>query len=212
MSVHLACGEVAGLLREAGSWLSASERARLQAVTSESRRAQFLAARWQARSLLAQVLGGAPGGWMLDAPNDAPPQVIGRPDLFLSVSHSGDRVACGLADEAVGLDLEQPRRARDLEGLASVCCTRREQEMLSAACDREALFYTLWTVKEAWLKQRREWVSPRRLAQIECAPVTRGEVRTWSAGNWKLAVTARQVQWWTPEPQAAGAWAVRTLA
>ena len=212
MSVHLACGDVAGLLREAGPWLSASERARLATVTSESRRAQFLAARWQARWLLAQVHGGAPADWRLEAPNDAPPQVIGRPDLVLSVSHSNDRVACAVTNGPVGLDVEQPRRKRDIEGLATLCCTPREQAMLASADDREALFHTLWTVKEAWLKKRREWVSPRRLAQLECTQAANGEVRTWNGGDWKVAVTAREVRWRTPAPQAAGAWSVTDLA
>lgn len=203
--VHLACGELAAA--PGTDWLSPGEAQRLAGLRSESRRAQFLAARWQARWLLAQVHGGAARDWMLEAPADAPPRVAGRPDLFLSISHSAQRTACALASAPVGLDLEQPRRERDIAGLVELCCTPREQAMF--ATPDAALFHELWTVKEAWLKRRGEWVAPRRLAQIEASPDAQGEVRTWRGDGWHLAVTATVVRWWTLEPAVSGRWAVR---
>lgn len=205
--VHLACGAIAAVGHD---WVSASERQRLAGLRGEARRAQFLAARWQARWLLAQVHGGAPQDWVLEAPADAPPTVAGRPDLFLSVSHSGTLTACAVAEAPVGLDLEEPRRPRDIAGLVALCCTPREQRMF--ATPDAALFHDLWTVKEAWLKQRGEWVAPRRLAQVEATRDPGGAVRTWRGEGWHLAVTARAVRWWTPGPAMAGAWSVRDLA
>ena len=204
--VHLACGAIAAVGHD---WASASERQRLAGLRSEARRAQFLAARWQARWLLAQVHGGDPEDWVLEAPADAPPRVAGRADLFLSISHSGTRTACAVADAPVGLDLEEPRRARDIAGLVALCCTAREQRMFAAP--DAALFHELWTVKEAWLKQRGEWVAPRRLAQVEAVPDAVGNVRTWRGEGWHIAVTADAVRWWTPEPEVARAWSVRDL-
>ena len=215
--VHIACATVAALLREApahSGWLSASENARFATLQAEARRAQFLAARWQARSLLARALGGTPLDWVLEAPSDAPPRIAGRDDLFLSISHSGERTACALASLPVGLDLEQPRRHRDIAGLIALCCTPREQAMFAGAPpgEREVLFYQLWTVKEAWLKRRREWVAPRRLAQLDCAPDAQGEVRCWRGADWHLAVTANEVRWRTEEPAPSGRWRVRDAA
>lgn len=205
--VHLACGPLAA---PGTDWLSPGEARRLDGLHSESRRAQFLAARWQARWLLAQVHGGAPRDWQLEAPVDAPPGVIGRPDLFLSLSHSGSHTACALAASPVGLDLEQPVRPRDIAGLVALCCTPREQALF--ATPDAALFHELWTVKEAWLKQRGEGIAPRRLAQVEALPQPDGDVRTWRGAGWHLAVTATAVRWWTPEPPVRGAWGVRDLA
>jgi len=215
--VHLACATVAALLREAppaSAWLGPGESARLSALRSESRRAQFLAARWQARRLLAQAAGGTPTEWMLDAPNDAPPLVAGRPDLFLSISHSGERTACALATQAIGLDLEQPRRRRDIQGLVALCCTPREQAMFAGLPEneRDSLFHQLWTVKEAWLKRRGDWVAPRRLAQLDCTPAAQGEVRCWRGEDWQLAVTAQDVRWWTEAPAPSTSWTVRDAA
>ena len=207
--IHLACGEIASLLRAAGgtSWLSDSESGRLEAITTAKRREQFLAARWHARALLAQVLGGKPTDWVLDAPAVAPPSVRGRADLFLSVSHSGGWTACALATSRVGVDLEQPTRSRDIAGLVELCCTPVERALFVSP--DAALFHELWTVKEAWLKQRGEWIAPARLQQLEATPRPEGTVRTWRGDGWHLAVTAREVQWWGEEPRATRAWAVR---
>lgn len=212
--VHLACAEVAALTPPAGGWLSDSERQRLAAIVGERRRAQFLAARWQARCLLAQVLGGTPQEWPLEAPHDAPPRVPGRDDLFLSVSHSGARTACALASAPVGLDLEQPQRQRDIAGLVALCCTAGEQALFAGRDEaaRAALFYELWTVKEAWLKRRGEWIAPRRLQQLDARPAEAGDIRTWAGDDWRLAVTAQSVRWWTAEPGARRCWQLRDLS
>lgn len=209
-AVHLACGEVAALLPAREDWLSASERERFALLRSEPRKAQFLAVRWLARTLLAQVLGGRAQDWTLEAPHDAPPRVTGRDDLHLSISHSGHRTACALSSAPVGLDLEQPTRARDIAGLVALCCTPGEQALFAGLGDaaREALFYELWTVKEAWLKRRGEWIAPQRLQQLQVLPAVDGEVRCWRAGDWWVSVTAASAQWVTEQPRESRGWKV----
>jgi len=213
-AVHLACAEAAALAPPAGGWLSCGEQQRLAVLVGERRRTQFLAARWQARWLLAQVLGGTPEDWVLEAPPDAPPSVAGRGDLFLSISHSGDRTACALASSPVGVDLEQPQRQRDTEGLVALCCTPGEQALFAGLGDAEraALFYASWTVKEAWLKQRGEWLAPRRLRQLDARPAEDGDIRTWAGEDWQLAVTGREVRWWTREPGVSRVWQVTDMS
>ena len=209
--LHLACGAVDALLREAGdpAWLSPSERARLEALAPEKRR-PFVAARWQARTLLAQVLGGVATDWVLEAPSVAPPRVRGRDDLFLSVSHSGDRTACALAGRRIGIDLEQPTPQHDASRLADLCCTPTERALFLSP--QAALFRELWTVKQAWLKQRGEWIAPGRLQLLEATPRPDGAVRTWRGEGWHLAATAHQARWWGEEPRATRAWTVRDAA
>jgi 4'-phosphopantetheinyl transferase len=217
--VHLACGGVAALLRSAPDpegWLSDGERTRLARIGTASRRDQFVAARWQARLLLAQVAEAAPERWRLSAPMEAPPQVEGRPEWRLSVSHSGDAAAAALALAPVGIDVEVPRRRHDIEGLVALCCTAREQALLAplAAVQRAACFHELWTVKESWLKARGEAMAPGRLREIEAAPATCGPVRTWRTEDGCLALCAHPqalLRWCSPEPAAARAWSVRDL-
>ena len=215
--LHLACGDAAALLVQAPApqrWLSAGESRRLAGLRTPRRRESFLAARWQARWLLAQAFGGDPAGWVLEAPDDAPPRVAQRPDLFLSVSHSGGVVASALAQQPVGVDVEVPRAGRDIAGLVDLCCTPTERVLFERVppADAAALFHELWTVKEAWLKRRGDWLAPSRLQQLEAAPHGRGEVRVWRQQAWQLAACIgadAAIRWWTPEPTQARRWAVQ---
>lgn len=214
--IHVACSSVAELLQEAPrppDWLTAQEQQRLALLRSDKRRDQFLAARWQARRLLASALGGSPADWSLTAMPDAPPTIEGREDLHLSVSHSGDRAAAGVAPDPIGLDIEAPSRRRDIEGLAQLCCTPSEVALMQAAADPEAEFYELWTAKESWLKRRMEWIAPRRLRQLELRPAIEPDVRTWSEAGWTMALCGRgEVRWWTDEPASVRHWQVRDAA
>ena len=212
----MACGRVGELLESAPrdlEWLVAAERERLARMQSRPRREQFLAARWRARQLLAEVAGGAPQAWQLGAPADAPPTVEGCPGWRLSVSHSGDRVAVALATDAVGIDLEVPRARRDIEGLIDLCCTEGEQALLAPlqAPQRADLFHELWTVKESWLKARGEWLAPSRLRALNARPAEQGKVRTWRGEGCWLALCApaeAPVRWSTPPPQFSRTWEV----
>jgi 4'-phosphopantetheinyl transferase len=214
-SIHLACSRVDALLREAPEptkWLSPEELQRLDGMRSSRRRGQFVAARWQARRLLASVFGGSPADWPLDAAPDSPPTLPARSDLHLSISHSADWTACAVSFEAVGLDIEAPRPGRDIAGLAQVCCTPSEVALMQAAPDREAIFYSLWTAKEAWLKRRREWMAPSRLRQLELRPGG-FDARTWSAPGWALALCgAGKVRWSSDEPTSRHCWEMRDEA
>ena len=214
--IHVACSPVAELLREAPrptDWMTSQEQQRLALLRTDKRRDQFLAARWQARRLLACALGGSPADWPLTAVPDAPPTIEGRGDLHLSISHSGDRAAAGVALEPIGLDIEAPSRRRDIEGLAQLCCTSSEVALMQVAADLEAEFYALWTAKEAWLKRRREWIAPQRLRQLELRPGIEPEVRTWSGAGWTVALCGKgDMRWWTDEPASARQWQVRDAA
>jgi 4'-phosphopantetheinyl transferase len=212
MTAHVAVGRVAALLQQiprSPDWLSTSEQQRVAGMDKPARRDQFLASRWQARQLLAQAVGGEAAEWRLVARPDAPPAVDGHDGLHLSVSHSGDWVACALAESALGLDLEAPQRQRDIPGLIALCCTPKEQALLGADA---AAFYELWTVKESWLKRRREWIAPSRLQQLEASQCESREVGTWAGEGWTLALCgASSPHWWTPPPRALRGWRVADL-
>jgi 4'-phosphopantetheinyl transferase len=72
-----------------------------------------------------------------------------------NLSHSGAVTALALAQAVdVGVDVEQPRRARDVLALAQRYFAPAETATLArlSAPQREAAFYALWTCKEAVLK------------------------------------------------------------
>ncbi len=85
----------------------------------------------------------------------------GKPALALpgtphfNLSHSGPVTALALAQAVeVGVDVERPRRTRDVLALAQRYFAPAETRTLARlpAPTREAAFYALWTCKEAVLK------------------------------------------------------------
>lgn len=213
-AVRLACVRGADCLPRRGDWLSTEEAARLRAITARVRREQFLAARWLVRELLAQAAGGQPRDWALSAGEAAKPTVIGHPQWHVAIAHSGDRVACAVAREEIGIDLEAPVRRRDVEGLVQLVCTEGERRLFEGldAAQRDALFHELWTVKESWLKRRGEWVAPARLVRIDARPALDGEARTWRGEGWVLALCGGAEVLWHGEPASPlRHWQVRDL-
>lgn len=91
----------------------------------------------------------------------------GRPylpdcDLSVSISHSGNRVACAVSQKPVGIDLEQLRPV-DLNLCRHICVEEERKyvfgpipEWEGGLChDQEVLsrFFEIWTAKEAYFKR-----------------------------------------------------------
>jgi 4'-phosphopantetheinyl transferase len=173
--VHLSLGRVSQLesaaLRGGLGWMSSSEHVRLESLSLPARRAQFIAGRWAARSLLEHVHGtGEPRQWSLTAWPDRRPALEhgGQPALHIGISHSAGHVACAVSAEPVGVDIESTLRERDFRALARAMCTHEEQALmdtLQGPALREA-FYAGWTLKEAWIKLCEDAMTPGRMARI----------------------------------------------
>ena len=149
------CDRLLAEWQAAGSFaFGGSEQARLDAISAPRRRAQFLAGHYLARRLLSQAYGGQPADWQIDSQAGEAPRVVGRADLAISLSHSGDWLLCAVADGPVGVDLELAKPGRDIAGMAAMVCHPTEQAALAGLAPTAALaqFTGYWTVKEAWLK------------------------------------------------------------
>jgi 4'-phosphopantetheinyl transferase len=222
-ALHIVRGSAARLAQEveqaSAAFLSEAEHLRLQEIRAPARRQQFVAARWLARKLLAQVHGGAPHDWSLDAGVDGPPQVVGAKGAaaHLALSHSHDVVACAVAAVPLGIDVEAPQRSRDVMALAQVACDETERALLHARppSEREPFFYELWTAKEAWIKRWAQSMTPHRLARIHLRPAAAFEnasTRVWSGEGWTLAVAAPPglaVHWHASAPAVRSVWDVK---
>jgi phosphopantetheinyl transferase len=68
------------------------------------------------------------------------------PEIFFSLSHSGEHLLCALADVPIGCDIQLRRELR--EGLAEKLMDEREA--------REFEFFELWCLRESLLKMRGE--------------------------------------------------------
>lgn len=70
--------------------------------------------------------------------------------LHFNVSHAGDYVVGVVSDHEVGCDIEKAKNA-PLE-IAEHYFTSREYEYIKYAPDRNEAFFTLWTLKESYMK------------------------------------------------------------
>ncbi|HEY9103773.1 4'-phosphopantetheinyl transferase family protein [Chitinimonas sp.] len=187
-----------------GGVLQTDETARVAGFSRPQRRAQFLAGRWLARRLLCQAVGGAPADWTLSATAGRPPQVLGQPNWRLSVSHSGDWVACALADRPVGIDLERTNSGRDVAAMAALVCHPSEAAELGQlpAAEQEAALIAMWTRKEAWLKQQSAPFELARMRHLAGLPASMAAscALTWSSPvpGLALSLAAERVAEVTP--------------
>lgn len=173
-------------------WLTSSEHDRLAQLHAPRRRDEFLACRYALRLMLARD-ANAISAWQLDAPSGSAPQLNvdfhGAAEARrhqLSLSHSGDYLACSVASGPIGVDIEILNRkpASRLSELAAMACTPTERERLAAIADdalRHLRFVQLWSLKEAWFKQVGTGVDFALLPQLECRLASDGVDRSTAA-------------------------------
>jgi 4'-phosphopantetheinyl transferase len=146
--------------------LDDDERATYLALTDDDDRRCYAAARGLLRIEISSLLALAPQDWQYVPRPDGPPEIrtpLGRIDnLRFSLSHTRGVVACAVADSsagpygAVGIDVEWIRPVPDMMVLARDHFAEAEVRALKAlpARRRNARFFALWTLRQAWGKAR----------------------------------------------------------
>ncbi|MEO9614008.1 MAG: 4'-phosphopantetheinyl transferase superfamily protein [Nitratireductor sp.] len=140
--------------------LSREERQRHESFKAESARQQFLAARGLVRTSLSRYRDIAPRDWRFATNRHGRPYIAdchGVSDLHFSLSHTHGMVVCAVGGVAeLGVDVEHRARAGPVDDLAKSVLAPPEQARFDALADdrRGAFFFTLWTLKEAYLKAR----------------------------------------------------------
>jgi 4'-phosphopantetheinyl transferase len=172
------------------------EARRLAAMQSPRRRGQFVAGHSLARRMLAESSASDPSSWQWRTDARGAPKPwsanAGARMPALSLSHSGDWVACAVAAQRIGVDIEFDWRARDLLALAAHAFSPRE------AADIEALspvlrgehFYLLWTLREAAAKRDGvglDAASSRRQRAMRC-DAGDAVLVAWNGQGWAMSV------------------------
>jgi len=134
--------------------LTPEERERANGLRIPAVNRRFRATRGWTRIVLARYVGRAPERLAFTLGPAGKPALEGGPAFNLT--HTGDHLLVALASEgALGVDAEEGRRLRDLEGLANRIFTPEEREELFQVPPgpaREAAFLRGWTRKEAVVK------------------------------------------------------------
>ena len=212
--VRLQLLRIADVVAQAGAhtdhWLTEAERQRLAALRAPARPASIITGHWQARQLAAQQLGIAWQRITLHAHVDGRPQLCvdgNDAPLQLSISHSGDWLALAVAEAAVGVDIELPRRSRDWDALAGFVCSPDELAYLQQqpAELKQAAFHQLWTLKEAHGKWSGEGLQPKQAQLLTAQPTgsAQADACTWLFAHGALAVCGPAASQWRVEGAAA---------
>jgi 4'-phosphopantetheinyl transferase len=85
------------------------------------------------------------------------PSIVGHPDIWFSLSHCREAVACVVGNHPVGIDVESVRRYK--EGVARYSMNDEELERILSADRPDVAFISLWTMKEARLKMTGEGIA-----------------------------------------------------
>jgi 4'-phosphopantetheinyl transferase len=148
----------AGVEADCLALLDQEERQRAERFKVARPRRQFVITRAALRLLLAGRLGRPPHALgFATGPHGKPFLVAEGPaPLSFNVSHSGERALVAIGPRPLGVDIEDLARDGDLDLVARGVFTAAEQAALSAesGAGRVALFFRLWTVKEALIKAR----------------------------------------------------------
>ena len=186
-------------------WLTESEQARLATMQHPHRRQEFVACRYALRSLLASVTGQPVEHWRLDASDGSAPRLNAQhhgahaaATTHLTLSHSGSYLACAVAAQPVGVDIEVENfrsSRRDALALATLACSEHEMQQLRAtgcALSRHRMFMQWWTLKESYFKCLGTGVDFSHIQRIECRLATDSAERPLAHGSsWSGKTTTR---------------------
>ncbi|MGE0326350.1 MAG: 4'-phosphopantetheinyl transferase superfamily protein [Polyangiaceae bacterium] len=147
-----------GRLDELTTWLSESERERASDFRMKEDRVQFIAAHACLRHVLSRYLPErGPQTW------DYVIGPYGRPELAepelrwlrFNLSHTGGLAACAVSRQLdCGVDVERRDKRRNFLGMSRTAFSELEQAELRQIPEerRQARFYEVWTLKEAYIK------------------------------------------------------------
>ena len=138
--------------------LSAEERARHRRFARTADRDLFLASRVLLRTTLSRYGDIEPSGWTFRRGPHGRPEIANPqspPGLRFSLSHTDGMVALMVHDDADGgIDVERVGRVASTASVARTAFAAIERDALLALPrdQRDARFYRLWTLKEAFAK------------------------------------------------------------
>ncbi|HVJ51666.1 MAG TPA: 4'-phosphopantetheinyl transferase superfamily protein [Aliidongia sp.] len=138
--------------------LDQPERARADRFHFAEDRDSYIAAHALLRAMLAETGGLAASAWRFEVAEGGKPEIdrsLGRPDLRFSLSHARGMAACAIGHiDDLGVDVEDCRRPVPILELAQRFFAPAEAALIAGepAARRNAAFFRLWTLKEAYLK------------------------------------------------------------
>ena len=132
--------------------LSQEEQQRAERFVRDDDRRSYIISHFELRRLLAQELGCAVDEIVFNTNDHGKPALKNFSGLHFNLSHSGDCAFIALCDQEIGVDIEHHSDKSDLLAIAKRFFTEDEYLYVCNQEDRLVSFYTIWTLKEAYVK------------------------------------------------------------
>ncbi len=137
---------------------------------------RFIAGRGMLREILARYIDKKSEDIKFTYTSRGKPQIddgaeAGR--ISFSLSHSHELVLYAFTrDHPIGVDVERARSIEDVEGLARRFFSEREYRLVNASsgAKKQEMFFTIWTIKEAYLKATGEGLSGLEDIEVSLSP------------------------------------------
>lgn len=114
------------------------------------------------------------------------PFLVNQPNCQFNVSHSEQRVICGISSQPIGVDVEKIDAV--YPAISDRCFHEEEQLRLLRAPSKAQMFYEIWTRKEAFVKWDGSGMA-QSLNEINTyAPLQRSQFRSWQEGEYQYGV------------------------
>ncbi len=76
------------------------------------------------------------------------PVILDFNDIFFNISHSDNKIICGISNSVIGVDIEHLDREINFKALSKRFFSKKEQDYVNDSFD----FLKIWTLKESYLK------------------------------------------------------------
>lgn len=181
------------------NWLSDCELARYQSITSSNRKQQFLAGHFLVRKMASHVFTNLPHDltYYRDAQNlrRLKCNIAARPELYVSISHSGDWIAAAISHAPIGIDIETFDKQRDFIAIAKHVFSAAEIGCLESCCNEELkeTFYLYWTLKESAAKQYGvglKFEISRSQSPVLVSGLDQAHLQTWQCQHYVIALAS----------------------
>ena len=182
------------------NWLSDCELARYQSITSSNRKQQFLAGHFLIRKMASRVFTNLPHDltYYRDAQNlrRLKCNMTAQPELYVSISHSGDWIAAAVSHAPIGIDIETFSKQRDFIAIANHVFSAAEISCLESCCNAELkeTFYLYWTLKESAAKQYGVGLNfeiSRSQSPVLVFGLEQADLQTWQCQHYVIAVASK---------------------
>lgn len=175
-------------------FLSDEEKLAADRFVRYSDRLCYIVTRGSLRTLVGEALEQDPIAIQIEYAEKGKPRIASSlpTSLFFNASHSGEYSIIAINREfELGVDIEQKRRIRDLDGLASRFFTDVEYQEFKDADDDVAAFFSIWTLKEAIVKLTGKGISGGLSKfDVSLKPSDNNHLKRLENEDWSLCETS----------------------